>query len=99
MKNKLVKWWKGLDHWKKGAIIGLVIGLFSYPLPIIVADIVYDNDLFVSFIWYVFAFPFCTFLKHFDCSMIYLVYGWIYTTILGIFIGSLVGILIKKFKK
>ena len=32
MKNKLVKWWKGLDYWKKLGIIELLVFGVGYEI-------------------------------------------------------------------
>ena len=97
---KLKEWWKRLEYWKKGGIIGILFGLLKLPFFLLSGEIL-PNFIYTlltkipdEFICNLFKFRLGE-----ECGFFSLYYGWLYNPIFYGITFFIMGFLWGKIKK
>lgn len=96
------EWWKKLDYWKKGGIIGFIFGLFIYFINYVTSGSIKYNSLLDNIIE-IFSIitlnPICLpFGLSDDCFFLLFFVGWILIPIFYAIIGIVIGLIYGKTK-
>lgn len=97
--KKIIKWWRKLSYWKKGAFIGALLGLLKVPFFAMFG--IYIPEIILKF----FEIPDIQICNLFNisgtesCGFFFLFYGWTYNPIFYAIIGGFIGFIYAKLRK
>jgi len=97
--KKLKEWWKKLEYWKKGGVIGLIVGIILGTSTILCALSNFGEGCLPLIVFWLFWFPFEKIFEKIPGSIAYAIFGYGFFIIEYAIVGALIGFIISKIRK